>query len=270
MTVDAAAVQAWEPVRKAAETAVKAIPGVTSAMVALTGERAGGRGTIRRRRHRVHLLPQQAGPRPVPQGHAGAGHPRRRRHHRRRVRQGRRRQIDDRSQPGARLARSRPQGRRARCRYLWAIGAETAGDQGQARNARRHTPQADGRLRPEGDVDRLSDRGRNADDLARPDGDVGADADAARGRVGYARCHGRRHAARHRRRAAHDGAAGAVARRGDRLDAAGSCADRCAARHRHVQARQCAGARHCREHELFRVPGVRHAHRHFRPRRRAA
>ena len=29
MTVDAAAVQAWEPVRKAAETAVRAIPGVS-------------------------------------------------------------------------------------------------------------------------------------------------------------------------------------------------------------------------------------------------
>ena len=42
LTVDAAAVQAWEPVRKAAEVAVKAIPGVTSAMVALTGERAAG------------------------------------------------------------------------------------------------------------------------------------------------------------------------------------------------------------------------------------
>src|SRR5262252_7313407 len=45
ITVDAAVVQAWEPVRKAAEAAVRAVPGVTSAMVALTGERAGqGRG----------------------------------------------------------------------------------------------------------------------------------------------------------------------------------------------------------------------------------
>jgi ATP-binding protein involved in chromosome partitioning len=42
ITVDAAAVQAWEPVRKAAETAVRAIPGVTSAMVALTAERSAG------------------------------------------------------------------------------------------------------------------------------------------------------------------------------------------------------------------------------------
>src|SRR5258705_9479013 len=42
ITVDAAVVPMWEPVRKAAEAAVRAVPGVTSAMVALTGERAAG------------------------------------------------------------------------------------------------------------------------------------------------------------------------------------------------------------------------------------
>jgi ATP-binding protein involved in chromosome partitioning len=42
LTVDAGVVQAWEPVRKRAEEAVKAIPGVVSAMVALTAERKGG------------------------------------------------------------------------------------------------------------------------------------------------------------------------------------------------------------------------------------
>jgi ATP-binding protein involved in chromosome partitioning len=42
ITVDASVVQSWEPVRKRAEDAVKAIPGVQSAMVALTGERKGG------------------------------------------------------------------------------------------------------------------------------------------------------------------------------------------------------------------------------------
>ena len=42
INVDAGAVQAWEPVRKRAEEAVKAIPGVQSAMVALTAERKGG------------------------------------------------------------------------------------------------------------------------------------------------------------------------------------------------------------------------------------
>src|SRR3954451_13001957 len=42
ITVEASVVPQWEPVRKAAEAAVKAVPGVKSAMVALTGERAPG------------------------------------------------------------------------------------------------------------------------------------------------------------------------------------------------------------------------------------
>jgi ATP-binding protein involved in chromosome partitioning len=42
ISVDAAAVKAWESVRKRAEDAVRAIDGVQSAMVALTAERAGG------------------------------------------------------------------------------------------------------------------------------------------------------------------------------------------------------------------------------------
>jgi len=48
IAVDAAVVQAWEPVRKAAEAAVRAMPGVTSAMVALTGERAARSATAQR------------------------------------------------------------------------------------------------------------------------------------------------------------------------------------------------------------------------------
>jgi ATP-binding protein involved in chromosome partitioning len=74
MTVDAAAVQAWELVRKAAETAVKAIPGVVSAMVALTGERAAGAA-------RPAAPPPgqpaaaKAGPRPVPHGTPAPGIP---------------------------------------------------------------------------------------------------------------------------------------------------------------------------------------------------
>jgi len=39
LTVDATAVKGWEPVRRAAEEAVRAIPGVQSALVALTAER---------------------------------------------------------------------------------------------------------------------------------------------------------------------------------------------------------------------------------------
>jgi ATP-binding protein involved in chromosome partitioning len=64
ITVDAAVVQAWEPVRKAAEAAVRAVPGVASAMVALTGERTGGpRGAP----------PQR--PQATPSPHAGHGRP---------------------------------------------------------------------------------------------------------------------------------------------------------------------------------------------------
>jgi ATP-binding protein involved in chromosome partitioning len=42
VTVDAGAVKAWESTRKRAEEAVRAIPGVQSALVALTAERKGG------------------------------------------------------------------------------------------------------------------------------------------------------------------------------------------------------------------------------------
>ena len=58
ITVDAGAVKAWEPVRKRVEDHVRALPGVVSAMVALTAERAGGR----------------AGGSPAPQTHDHAGH----------------------------------------------------------------------------------------------------------------------------------------------------------------------------------------------------
>jgi len=47
ITVDAAEVKAWESVRKRAEEAVRALPGVTSAMVALTAERKAGAGAPR-------------------------------------------------------------------------------------------------------------------------------------------------------------------------------------------------------------------------------
>ena len=69
ITVDAGVVQAWEPVRKRAEEAVKAMPGVQSAMVALTAERKGGaalrrapaaRRTGRGRPRRPHARPRPA------------------------------------------------------------------------------------------------------------------------------------------------------------------------------------------------------------------
>lgn len=65
ISVDAAAVQAWEPVRKRAEEAVKAVPGVQSVMIALTAERKGGGATASR--------PAQS-PQPAPAGRAQHGH----------------------------------------------------------------------------------------------------------------------------------------------------------------------------------------------------
>src|SRR5437879_1886117 len=47
ITVDAAAVQSWEPVRKRAEEAARAVPGVVSALVALTAERKPGAAPAR-------------------------------------------------------------------------------------------------------------------------------------------------------------------------------------------------------------------------------
>src|SRR5262249_59431737 len=46
-TVDAADVKAWEPVRKRAEEIVRALPGVRSALVALTAERKAGAPSAR-------------------------------------------------------------------------------------------------------------------------------------------------------------------------------------------------------------------------------
>jgi ATP-binding protein involved in chromosome partitioning len=56
ITVDAATVKSWEPVRAKAEAAVRAIPGVTTAMVALTAERSAQAAS------------------PAPQGRAPAAH----------------------------------------------------------------------------------------------------------------------------------------------------------------------------------------------------
>jgi ATP-binding protein involved in chromosome partitioning len=65
ITVDAAAVQQWEPVRARAEAAVRAIPGVKSVMVALTAERSAGSAAAAPRR-------------PPPQGARPQGAPSRR------------------------------------------------------------------------------------------------------------------------------------------------------------------------------------------------
>ncbi len=69
INVDAGAVQGWEPVRKRAEAAVRAVAGVQSALVALTAERKPGA---------TGAPPQQAGaaaPRPGARGETAQGVP---------------------------------------------------------------------------------------------------------------------------------------------------------------------------------------------------
>src|SRR4029079_12855312 len=63
ISVDAGAVKAWEPVRKKAEDAVRAMPGVQSALVAWTAERAGGaaRAAPPPRRAPQEAAPKQPG-----------------------------------------------------------------------------------------------------------------------------------------------------------------------------------------------------------------
>jgi len=66
ITVDAADVKSWEPVRKQAEDAVRAVPGVQSALVALTAERRAGAGGAQRPaaappRHNHHAQQGQQG-----------------------------------------------------------------------------------------------------------------------------------------------------------------------------------------------------------------
>jgi ATP-binding protein involved in chromosome partitioning len=74
LSVDAAAVQAWEPVRKRAEDAVRALPGVTSVMVALTAERRpGAAGPAPAGRGPGAAAPRGGGPGQPPMGVPGVG-----------------------------------------------------------------------------------------------------------------------------------------------------------------------------------------------------
>jgi len=68
ITVDAAAVKEWEPVRSAAEAAVRAIPGVQSALVALTAERSAGAAS--RGPQPAHVANQPRAAKPGPHAHA--------------------------------------------------------------------------------------------------------------------------------------------------------------------------------------------------------
>ena len=78
ITVDAAQVRTWEHVRASAERAVRTIPGVQSAMVALTGERTGGGGAASAPPPRPGAAPGAARPAQTaagrPHGHGPQGH----------------------------------------------------------------------------------------------------------------------------------------------------------------------------------------------------
>jgi ATP-binding protein involved in chromosome partitioning len=74
LTVDAAAVKDWEPVRKAAEEAVRAVPGVQSALVALTAERKSGGAPRGPQPAHVATQPRAQGAQGAPAAHAHA-HP---------------------------------------------------------------------------------------------------------------------------------------------------------------------------------------------------
>ena len=231
INVDAAEARAWESVRAQAEAAVRAIPGVSVAMIALTAERKPGAALAAATTSAASPCPWRAAgvgasaaAKPGVADVEAGGNSRRRRRHRGGVGQGRRRQIDHGAQSRARLARSRPARRPARCRYLRPLGAAADRHSREAETERRPQDDPDRTLRPVDHVDRLPGRGRNRDDLARTDGDVGDHPDAARRGVGHARHSRGRHAARHRRRAADPGAERAAEGRGHHLDPAGPLA----------------------------------------------
>src|SRR5262245_60030942 len=73
ITVDAGEVKAWEPVRKRAEEVVRAIPGVASALVALTAERKAGAAPARPAPGRAGA--PGAAPSAAPRGEAAVGVP---------------------------------------------------------------------------------------------------------------------------------------------------------------------------------------------------
>ena len=123
-----------EPLRKAAEKAVEALPGVLSVTAVLTAQAAP--------RGRVAPQPAAAPPRPPPprtprEPDAARRGARRRRHRRGRLGQGRGRQIDRRRQSGAGAEGQRAARRRARRRHLRAVDAAHARDFRPALLARR-------------------------------------------------------------------------------------------------------------------------------------
>ncbi len=72
INVDAAEARAWEGVRAQAEAAVRAIPGVTAAMIALTAERKAGAAAAPAPHRHTHGVPHVSTHRPQPQPASGS------------------------------------------------------------------------------------------------------------------------------------------------------------------------------------------------------
>src|SRR5262245_25678165 len=197
ITVPAARAHELEPLRQAAEKIVAETAGVNSVTAELAAEREPGRAA-QPARGRAGALPERAraaaararaappppapaGPRARPAPHRGRRRPAL---DRRCLRQGCRRQVDHRGQPGAWLAGAWSQDRHPRRRHLWAVAAAAVGSYRPAAGGARQDAAADGRLRSQGDVDGLPGGRGNAGDLAWSDGGVGADPNAARRDLG--------------------------------------------------------------------------------------
>ena len=145
-----------------------------------------------RQRRRRAGRDRRPGAREAAAGGAGPAqrHPRRAPHHRGGQRQGRRRQVDGRGEPGAGAARARPARRPARRRRVRPERAADArphdptADAGGRRSRCRRAHPAARALRPQGHLARAVHPGAPAGDLARADDQQAADPVPARGRVG--------------------------------------------------------------------------------------
>ena len=144
-----------------------------------------GRGRVRRPlRGRAREPAAVAGPQPAARGRARPGQER----DLRRLRQGRRRQVDDDRQPRRCARRRRALRRRARLRRLRLLDPAHARRRGQARRERAPQDHPDGGARRrQGDVDRLLRRGERRGRLARPDAPQGDPAVPRGRRLGRAR-----------------------------------------------------------------------------------